>query len=58
MPKLYIRLGAIKYAVYDQKKKISPKSIKVKHGFKKISITIPLKLLGNPGRVLTSAQTS
>jgi LmbE family N-acetylglucosaminyl deacetylase len=57
MPKLHIKIGAVLYDVFDQRQKISERAITVRRGFKSIDIIVPLKLLGDPDDILTSAQT-
>ncbi|MBI4310017.1 MAG: PIG-L family deacetylase, partial [Candidatus Omnitrophica bacterium] len=57
MPKISVRLGVLSYTVYDQAKRIDQGSVKVKRDPHEITLTVPLKLLGNPDRVLTSART-
>ncbi len=57
MPKVHIRLGALGYKVFDQNKKLPLESVKVKRDPKEITIKIPLRLIGNPQRILTNAQT-
>ena len=42
---------------YDQAKRIGQSSVKVKRTPHEITITVPLKLLGHPDRILTSART-
>lgn len=57
MPKLHIRFGALKHTIFDQNRKLSPRIIEVKHQAKEITIRIPLDVLGNPQRILTSSHT-
>jgi LmbE family N-acetylglucosaminyl deacetylase len=56
MPKLHVKIGALNYDVYDKNKKISKKNMKVFHRGKNITITLPLEMLGNPQKVLTSTR--
>jgi hypothetical protein len=56
MPKLHVKMGALNYDVYDKNKKISKKNMKVFHRGKNITITLPLEMLGNPQKVLTSTR--
>jgi LmbE family N-acetylglucosaminyl deacetylase len=59
MPKIHVRFGALLHAVYDQNKRIALRSsgIKITRQGRQITICIPLQLLGNPERILTSANT-
>ncbi|MDD5005447.1 MAG: PIG-L family deacetylase [Candidatus Omnitrophica bacterium] len=57
MPKLQLRFGTFMHAIYDQNRRISRSGIKIKRRMKEITIRVPLKLLGNPQRILTSANT-
>lgn len=59
MPKLHIRFGTFFHAVYDQNTRIALRKsgIKIARQPQKIDITIPLQLLENPERILTSAHT-
>ncbi len=57
MPKLHIRVGAITHDIYDQDKKLSQNALYVNRQLNKLVIHVPLDTLGNPQKVLTSAQT-
>ena len=57
MPKLHIMLGALEHKVYDQFRRLPNKSIRVRRHAKEITVRIPLALLDNPQRVLSSANT-
>jgi hypothetical protein len=57
MPKIHIRFGAVGHKIYDQAQKLPFSSIKVRRKAKEITVRIPLELLGNPQRILTSANT-
>lgn len=59
MPKIHVRFGALLQAVYDQNKRIALRNsgIRITRQGRKITISIPLQLLGNPERILTSANT-
>ena len=57
MPKIRVSLGVLSYTVYDQAKRIDQSSVVVKRTSNEILINVPLRLLGNPDRVLTSART-
>ena len=56
-PKLYIKIGALDHDVYDQKRRLPDASVTVTRQRREISVRIPLRALGNPERVLTSART-
>jgi LmbE family N-acetylglucosaminyl deacetylase len=57
MPKLHLRLGILHTVIYDQNRKVSGSGIKIARKPKEVTIRVPLKVLGNPKRVLTSATT-
>jgi LmbE family N-acetylglucosaminyl deacetylase len=57
MPKLHISFGAIEHKVFDQNRLLPLGIIEVVRQPKKITIRLPLAVLGNPQRVLTSART-
>ncbi len=58
MPKLHIKVGTIHHAVYDQRRRIPEGALRVSHRPRQLTIRIPLAMLGNPEKILTSAQTS
>ncbi len=57
MPKISVKLGVLSYTVYDQNKRIAQESVMVNRAPKEITISVPLGLLGHPGKILTSART-
>jgi LmbE family N-acetylglucosaminyl deacetylase len=57
MPKISLRLGEASYTLYDQARRIDQDLIRVKRTDKAITLTVPLDVLGNPDKVLTSART-
>ncbi|MEI7998128.1 MAG: PIG-L deacetylase family protein [Candidatus Omnitrophota bacterium] len=57
MPKISLRLGDNSYTLYDQAHRIEQASIRVKRTPNEVTLAVPLKLLGNPDRILTSART-
>ncbi len=57
MPKINVRLGVLSYTIYDQNKRIDQQSVIVKRTANDVTIAVPLKLLGNPQHLLTSART-
>ena len=58
MPKINVRLGVLSYSVYDQAKRLEQGVVQVSRSPNDITITVPLKLLGYPQKILTSARTS
>ncbi len=57
MPKISLRLGSNSYTLYDQARRIEQDSVKVKRTPNEVTVAVPLKLLGNPDKILTSART-
>lgn len=59
MPKIHLRFGALFQEAYDQNKKIELRKsgIQITRQQQQITIAIPLQLLNNPERILTSANT-
>ncbi len=58
MPKISVRLGSNNYTVYDQAHRMNrAAAIRIKRTPKEITLAVPLKLLGNPDKILTSART-
>ncbi|MBI3602320.1 MAG: PIG-L family deacetylase [Candidatus Omnitrophica bacterium] len=57
MPKISVRLGYNGYTVHDQTRRLDQDSIRVQRTPHEVTLTVPLKLLGNPDRILTSART-
>jgi LmbE family N-acetylglucosaminyl deacetylase len=58
MPKIQVRFGSLKYAAYDQDRKLPAGTVKVQRTSRKIVVTLPLSLLNNPERLLTSTHTT
>jgi len=58
MPKLNVRLGVLSYSVYDQNKRLEQSVVQINRSPNNVTITVPLKLLGYPQKILTSARTS
>jgi len=58
MPKINVRLGVLSYSVYDQNKRLDQGVVRVGRSANEVTITVPLKLLGSPQKILTSARTS
>ena len=57
MPKIHVKFGMIEHKVFDQNKKLPLDAIEVDRKAKKITIRVPLELLGTPDYILTSART-
>ena len=57
MPKIIIKTGTILYDVLDQGRKLPENIVKVSRRPKSITLSVPLEVLGNPQKILTSAQT-
>ena len=58
MPKINVRLGVLSYSVYDQTKRLAQEVVQVNRTPNDITITVPLKLLGYPQKILSSARTT
>lgn len=58
MPKINVRLGVLSYSVYDQNKRLQQDVVNVNRSPNDVIIAVPLKLLGYPQKILTSARTS
>jgi len=58
MPKINVRLGVLSYSVYDQNKRLEQTVLQVARNPNEVTITVPLKLLGYPQKILTSARTT
>ncbi len=58
MPKIRIKVGALGYWVVDQTRKLPLDSVRVSRNAREITIRVPLSLLGDPDRILTSARTA
>jgi LmbE family N-acetylglucosaminyl deacetylase len=57
MPKIQISVGTMTRKVYDRGIKIPRPDIKVTRQFKTVTLTIPLKMLDNPEKILLGART-
>jgi LmbE family N-acetylglucosaminyl deacetylase len=57
MPKLYIRADSLGLHVRDKKQPIQVKDIEIETQDNKLTLKVPLALLGNPDRVLSCART-
>ena len=58
MPKLFMDLSAEGYKVYDRGQELPADSVTVTPGPSRNEVRVPLALLGNPERVMVSAQTN
>ena len=58
MPKIYMNLSANGYKVYDRGKQLPADAVTVTGTPTRSEVRVPLSLLGDPERVLVSAQTS
>ena len=58
MPKINVRLGVLSYSVYDQTNRLDQGVVQVNRSPNDVTIKVPLKLLGYPQKILTSARTS
>ena len=57
MPKLNIRLGAVRSGVYDGARKLAKPPVEMVRRDGGVIVRIPLELLGSPQRILGSART-
>ncbi len=57
MPKIRLRFANIGHKIFDQTRQIKHNGVLIKRNAKKIMVRIPLDLLGNPEKILTSAST-
>jgi len=58
MPKINVRLGVLSYSVFDQNKRLDQGLVQVIRNTQDVTISVPLKVLGYPEKILTSARTS
>jgi len=58
MSKINVRLGVLSYSVYDQNKRLNQDVVQVKRSPNDVTITVPLGLLGDPQKILSSARTT
>jgi LmbE family N-acetylglucosaminyl deacetylase len=57
MPKLHIKLGALQHNIQDRDRPLPSSSLEVSRTPRQVILRIPLDLLGNPEKVLTSARS-
>ena len=58
MPKIYMDLSVDGYKIIDRGQDLPPDSVTVSGTATRSEVRVPLALLGNPERVLLSAQTT
>lgn len=58
MPKLRVSLGELKYKVMDGLRRLDNNTVAVTYRNKSISLRVPLAVLGDPARIMISANTS
>ncbi|MFH1778151.1 MAG: hypothetical protein ABH952_11410 [Candidatus Omnitrophota bacterium] len=56
MPKIHLQFGMVEHKIFDQKRSLPLETIQVERKPKEITMRIPLKLLGDPNRILTSVR--
>jgi hypothetical protein len=57
MPKLRINLGAVRSGVFDQQQRLAKSSVETVREPGRITVRIPLELLGSPQYILGSARS-
>ena len=57
MPKLHVQLGPLHSAAFDQDHRLPRGTIRVERRARRMRLIIPLSVLGDPQRILISAQT-
>lgn len=57
MPKIHIEFGAIEHRIYDQGNRLPTSSVTITRLPRRVTMSIPLELLGNPDRILTGARS-
>ena len=57
MPKLRIVFRNVRHEVYNQERKLPPKTVHLHRSAHEVTVRIPLKALGNPQRALTTVHT-
>ncbi|TAN39203.1 MAG: PIG-L family deacetylase [Verrucomicrobia bacterium] len=57
MPKIRVELGEFHYNVFDQTRQLPSETVTLERHAREIMVHIPLKLLGDPERVLATART-
>jgi LmbE family N-acetylglucosaminyl deacetylase len=57
MPKLHVLVGHLLHTVHDQGRKLPGDTVSVRRGLRDIAVRVPLRVLGDPQRILTSAHT-
>lgn len=57
MPKLRVEVGEFTHRVFDQKRRLPSQILEVTQESKRITLRIPLRVLGDPERILASVRT-
>jgi len=57
MPKLHVKLGPITHTVHDGEKQVAWEGLAVTRSARHVDIRVPLERMGQPEKILTSAQT-
>lgn len=57
LPKIHVRFGALRHEILDQSVPRPPDSVAVERTSRTITVRVPLALLGDPEKVMTSART-
>jgi LmbE family N-acetylglucosaminyl deacetylase len=57
MPKIHIQFGMVDHKIFDQDKRLVSDLIQVERKAKEIKIIVPLTLMADPERILTSVRT-
>jgi LmbE family N-acetylglucosaminyl deacetylase len=57
MPKLRINVGELRHEVLDQDRKLPKNAVQIHHRGQELTLHIPMKVLGDPQRVLTCVHT-
>jgi LmbE family N-acetylglucosaminyl deacetylase len=57
MPKIQVRIGAVRHGVYDQDRKLSDAPVEMARHQGEVVVRIPLELLGGPERILGAARS-
>lgn len=58
MPKLHVKLGLVRHALYDQDRRLDAGQIVVTRTGRRIDVRTPLSLLNDPERILSSVQAA
>ena len=58
MPKIHVQVGALRTLVFDQRRQLPRNAVEVRRQLNALTIRVPLAVLGDPQKILTSARTS